>query len=129
MYLMRQKRNNKSLQKCWRWECFVKLQETTSSYLLLQGLENSRMYNEMVLLKLTQSLTKIVRDPPPTFRNEVLQHFRSRGQDFATRCGAWSKVSPADKCIKGESSQIMKVKGSTGYPLVAALDKFASLNI
>ena len=36
-----------------------------------QGLENSRMYNETVLLKLTQSMNKIAKDPPPTFAQEV----------------------------------------------------------
>jgi ubiquitin-conjugating enzyme E2 O len=41
-----------------------------------QGKENSRMYNEMAVLKLVQSLTKLIVQPPPVFREEILQHFR-----------------------------------------------------
>lgn len=36
-----------------------------------QGNENSRMYNEMVLLKLVQSMTKMVLNPPEPFRREI----------------------------------------------------------
>lgn len=41
-----------------------------------QGKENSRMYNEMAVLKLVQSLTKLIVQPPPVFREEIMQHFR-----------------------------------------------------
>lgn len=41
-----------------------------------QGKENSRMYNEMAVLKLVQSLTKLILQPPPVFKEEILQHFR-----------------------------------------------------
>lgn len=40
-----------------------------------QGRENSRMYNEMVALKLVQSMSKLILHPPPNFRAEVTQHF------------------------------------------------------
>lgn len=42
-----------------------------------QGKENSRMYNEMVLLKLVQSMTKMLMNPPEPFRAEILTHLRS----------------------------------------------------
>lgn len=41
-----------------------------------QGKENSRMYNEMVLLKLVQSMTKIALHPPPVFQTEIQDHLR-----------------------------------------------------
>lgn len=41
-----------------------------------QGKENSRMYNEMAVLKLVQSLTKLIVQPPAVFKEEILQHFR-----------------------------------------------------
>ena len=44
-----------------------------------QALENSKMYNEMVLLKLVQSLTRILGRPPPTFHDQVVQHFAENG--------------------------------------------------
>lgn len=42
-----------------------------------QGRENSRMYNEMVALKLVQSMSKLILHPPPVFRQEVFDHFNS----------------------------------------------------
>lgn len=41
-----------------------------------QGRENSRMYNEMVVLKLVQAMTKLVVNPPPVFKDEINQHFK-----------------------------------------------------
>jgi ubiquitin-conjugating enzyme E2 O len=41
-----------------------------------QGKENSRMYNEMAVLKMVQSLSKLIAEPPLVFREEILQHFR-----------------------------------------------------
>ena len=40
-----------------------------------QGKENSRMYNEMAVLKLIQSMSKLIINPPPVFKEEVAQHF------------------------------------------------------
>ena len=55
------------------------------------GHENSRMYNEMVLLKLTQTLTKMGQQPPSTFRQEVLDHLKVAGPRFAARLEGWIK--------------------------------------
>jgi ubiquitin-conjugating enzyme E2 O len=41
-----------------------------------QGKENSRMYNEMAVLKLVQALAKLILQPPQVFQEEILQHFR-----------------------------------------------------
>ena len=39
-----------------------------------EGAENSRMYNEMVLINMLQSLERLWKNPPETFREEVRQH-------------------------------------------------------
>jgi ubiquitin-conjugating enzyme E2 O len=41
-----------------------------------QGKENSRMYNEMAVLKMVQSLSKLIAEPPLVFQEEILQHFQ-----------------------------------------------------
>uniref|UniRef100_A0AAG5CNL6 UBC core domain-containing protein n=1 Tax=Anopheles atroparvus TaxID=41427 RepID=A0AAG5CNL6_ANOAO len=58
-----------------------------------QGKENSRMYNEMVLLKLVQSMTKLVSNPPEVFREQILAHFRARGQWMHQRLRMWMALS------------------------------------
>ncbi|XP_048248264.1 (E3-independent) E2 ubiquitin-conjugating enzyme-like [Haliotis rufescens] len=54
-----------------------------------QGLENSRMYNEMAILKLIQSLTSMVRYPPELFRLECHSHLRSQGLRMIRRLETW----------------------------------------
>uniref|UniRef100_A0A182S688 UBIQUITIN_CONJUGAT_2 domain-containing protein n=1 Tax=Anopheles maculatus TaxID=74869 RepID=A0A182S688_9DIPT len=58
-----------------------------------QGKENSRMYNEMVLLKLVQSMTKLVSNPPEVFREQILSHFYACGQRMYHRLKAWMELS------------------------------------
>lgn len=45
-----------------------------------QGLENSRMYNEMVVLKLVQAMTRLALHPPEAFKEEVNQHLKQHSQ-------------------------------------------------
>lgn len=47
-----------------------------------QGAENSRMYNEMVLIKLVQSMTKQFVSPPAPWSVEIKQHIRQHGPRF-----------------------------------------------
>ena len=44
-----------------------------------EGRENSRMYSEMVLLKLVQSMERLINKPPEGLQNEILQHFAHHG--------------------------------------------------
>lgn len=44
-----------------------------------EGHENSRLYNEMVLLKLVQSMEKLLKKPPTGLEKEILQHFAHHG--------------------------------------------------
>ncbi|KAK3930467.1 (E3-independent) E2 ubiquitin-conjugating enzyme [Frankliniella fusca] len=58
-----------------------------------QGRENSRMYNEMVLLKLVQAMSKLVQNPPPAFEEDIREHFKHHAPRFASRLNKWLEVS------------------------------------
>lgn len=58
-----------------------------------QGSENSRMYNEMVILKLVQSMTKLILSPPPVFREQILKHFSERGEAMYQRIKRYMDLS------------------------------------
>ncbi|KAK9500379.1 hypothetical protein O3M35_001657 [Rhynocoris fuscipes] len=58
-----------------------------------QGRENSRMYNEMVVLKLVQAMTKLVVNPPPLFREEINQHFKQHANKLYERLESWLDLS------------------------------------
>ena len=45
-----------------------------------EGKENSRLYNEMVLLKLVQSMTLLIKAPPKIFREEIKEHFNANAE-------------------------------------------------
>lgn len=50
-----------------------------------QGIENSRTYNEFVILKLVQSMTQMLKNPPHVFKQEVLTHFALNGGKMCER--------------------------------------------
>lgn len=58
-----------------------------------QGRENSRMYNEMVVLKLVQSQTKLIQYPPPVFKQVVVQHFATHSKKLLSRLNLWMEIS------------------------------------
>uniref|UniRef100_A0A182JWR4 UBC core domain-containing protein n=1 Tax=Anopheles christyi TaxID=43041 RepID=A0A182JWR4_9DIPT len=58
-----------------------------------QGKENSRMYNEMVLLKMVQSMTKLMSNPPEVFREQILTHFHACGKRMYNRLKNWMELS------------------------------------
>ena len=39
-----------------------------------EGAENSRMYNEMVIIKMLQSVERMIKNPPETFKSEIEEH-------------------------------------------------------
>merc|ERR1711988_1951836 len=49
------------------------------------GEENSRMYNEMAVLKLVQSMTRMVINPAQPFAGEIMEHMRNNALKFMTR--------------------------------------------
>merc|ERR1719369_1132610 len=58
-----------------------------------QGEENSRMYNEMAVLKMVQSMTKLVKNPPKPFATEIMDHWRENARKLITRLLLWKKIS------------------------------------
>lgn len=58
-----------------------------------QGCENSRMYNEMVVLKLVQSQTKLLQHPPSVFREVIVQHFKRHAEKLCKRLDHWMEIS------------------------------------
>lgn len=65
-----------------------------------QGKENSRMYNEMVVLKLVQSMTKLIMSPPEVFKDQIHEHFRKSGEKFYKRIKSWMELSEVDSSQK-----------------------------
>ncbi|XP_053675285.1 (E3-independent) E2 ubiquitin-conjugating enzyme [Anopheles nili] len=93
-----------------------------------QGKENSRMYNEMVLLKLVQSMTKLVSNPPEVFREEILSHFHACGERMHNRLKTWMEMSSncnrdagtsAGKEMESKSSDALQAAQSTNASLGA----------
>ncbi|XP_049818002.1 (E3-independent) E2 ubiquitin-conjugating enzyme UBE2O isoform X2 [Aethina tumida] len=50
-----------------------------------QGYENSRTYNELVVLKLVQSMTEMLQSPLDIFKEEILMHFSEHGKLLCNR--------------------------------------------
>lgn len=84
-----------------------------------QGMENSRMYNEMVVLKLVQSMTKMISSPPEIFINQIHEHFVECGERFYQRIKSWMEMSEIEKAEKnaeaGRMNMINAVKINTKF--------------
>lgn len=91
-----------------------------------QGLENSRMYNEMVVLKLVESMTKIVINPPEVFRDEIIKHFREHGESMCTRIKSWMDMSTANVQTNAQHPEFSLVPASRGFclKLVGLIENF-----
>lgn len=91
-----------------------------------QGMENSRMYNEMVVLKLVESMTKMITNPPDVFRNEILTHFRERGESMCNRIKSWMDMSTATNPTTAQQPEFSLVPASRGFclKLVGLLENF-----
>jgi len=53
------------------------------------------MYNEMVVLKLVQAMTRLALNPPEAFKDHVLQHFQNNAQRLIERVDNWRQISLA----------------------------------
>lgn len=58
-----------------------------------QGRENSRMYNEMAVLKLVQAQTKLLQHPPPIFKDIIIEHFKRHAEKLVERLDRWMEIS------------------------------------
>ena len=51
------------------------------------------MYNELAILKMTQSLNAIAKNPPVVFKEEIIEHFKKTNNDLIERLEAWLEMS------------------------------------
>ena len=84
-----------------------------------QGIENSRMYNELAILKMTQSLSLIAKNPLHVFKEEILDHLKSKSDGYINRLEAWlsysenkMKSNVAAEAVDGQGE---KLSSSTLY--------------
>ncbi|XP_066291584.1 (E3-independent) E2 ubiquitin-conjugating enzyme UBE2O-like [Branchiostoma lanceolatum] len=61
-----------------------------------EGLENSRCYNEMVLLKMLQTMSKMALNPPDIFKEEIIEHCRQHGHRMIQRLESWLELAESD---------------------------------
>ncbi|CAG9854714.1 unnamed protein product [Phyllotreta striolata] len=62
-----------------------------------QGYENSRTYNELVILKLIQSMKEMLHSPPETFKQEIYSHFAENGHKLCERLRGYCQESEQSK--------------------------------
>ncbi|XP_070580497.1 (E3-independent) E2 ubiquitin-conjugating enzyme UBE2O-like [Ptychodera flava] len=75
-----------------------------------QGLENSRMYNETAVLKLLQSMGRMLNNPPEVFRDEVIDHCTKHGMSLVSRIEMWLAASREDTSTSSQHD--------VGFPLL-----------
>ncbi|KAJ8300817.1 hypothetical protein KUTeg_022336 [Tegillarca granosa] len=54
-----------------------------------QGHENSKMYNEMAILKMIESLTHMLKNPPSVFKDEVKEYSKKKWPSLIRRLEHW----------------------------------------
>ncbi|ALC45839.1 CG10254 [Drosophila busckii] len=64
------------------------------------GNENSRVYNEMAIIKIAHSTVKQLQKPPLIFRKELIEHFTEFGNELHNRMLAWSEYSSEAQRLK-----------------------------
>ncbi|XP_053607115.1 (E3-independent) E2 ubiquitin-conjugating enzyme isoform X2 [Plodia interpunctella] len=91
-----------------------------------QGKENSRMYNEMVLLKLVQSMTKMVMNPPEPFREEISSHMRQHAAALCRRLEGLVALSNGQAPPDTPPPEYPLIPASRGFCLTlrSSLDSF-----
>lgn len=61
------------------------------------------MYNEMAVIKMVQSMTKLLQSPPEIFRDQIVAHFQLRALPMYSRIKGWMELSNDQNII--ESSE------------------------
>ena len=91
------------------------------------GEENSRMYNEMAVLKMIQSMTRLVKNPAQPFTEEIREHMTNNAHKFIARMRLWRKLSmeqsattPATPTTPGASSSSLTPQELPDFPLIPA---------
>lgn len=98
-----------------------------------QGIENSRMYNEMVILKLLQSMSKMMSNPFEVFREQIVKHFCDCGDAMHDRIKGWMDTSnrlnetdgqPAAAIVDGPEFLLLPASRGFCLTLVGLLHNF-----
>ncbi|CAG2159902.1 unnamed protein product [Oppiella nova] len=87
--------------------------------------ENSRLYNEMVVIKLIQSVTKMLATPHKAFDKQIREHIVAIGDQFIGRHRNWADVS--QMCISQSITTSEQLSACQGVSLDAVLPPFPLL--
>lgn len=73
----------------------------------------------MVVLKLVQSMTKLIYSPPEVFADIINDHFRQSGEKFYERIKSWMRLSENDasQCDDDDSGACGNNDEGTDYGL------------
>jgi len=93
------------------------------------GQENSRMYNEMVLIKLVQSMSRMKINLHAPWEKEISNHIRLHGPRMIERYNIWLSI-PEDSISNNERQPgfpLLPVSKGFSITLKKTLDNFAKL--
>ncbi|CAH1793495.1 unnamed protein product [Owenia fusiformis] len=65
-----------------------------------QGLENSKVYNEMAVIKMVQSMQCICKNPPEVFKEDAIEYLNKHGYRLADRVEKWLDYSVKNQLQK-----------------------------
>ena len=68
------------------------------------------MYNEMAILKLVQSMTKLISNPPEIFKEQICTHFKAKGEAMYKRIKYWMDLSNEFNQGVGEKDEASGIK-------------------
>lgn len=87
------------------------------------GHENSRMYNEMAILKTVQSLTRICRCLPELFKTEIYNYLKSHGPRMIRRLRHWLDLNEQQRRLTEDEIKPVKDKGSNNGTVQSSMSQ------
>ncbi|KAM8703488.1 hypothetical protein ACLKA7_008158 [Drosophila subpalustris] len=81
------------------------------------GNENSRVYNEMAIIKIAHSTVKQLQNPPLIFRKELIEHYKKFGTELHGRMQSWSDYSAEAQRLKIACIKDMPTDYKTPYEM------------
>lgn len=94
-----------------------------------QGYENSRTYNELVILKLVQSMQEMIKSPSEIFKKETMAHFAEKGAKMCQRlesyCDDVNPVKPEFPLLPVSKGLKLSLRGAL-KSFQTTLDKMLS---
>ncbi|KAK5639956.1 hypothetical protein RI129_010767 [Pyrocoelia pectoralis] len=85
-----------------------------------KGYENSRTYNELVILKVVQSMTELALAPPEVFSKEIVAYCATHGEKMCNRLERWCDDSEPPKL----EFPLLPVSKGFKLSLISALRSF-----